>query len=135
MVIEVKNNMNNFIAKIVEKIKSFLNKIFSNKTAMLNEGQNHNINNIQKKSNIVEEIKKENKKNQTVQDIIDITESNPYLLENLSMEQLDVIDNYYIDENQKLENEIKTMNKKIDVIKNKLEDCDKILNNYNAEAV
>lgn len=127
--------MNNFIAKIVEKIKSFLNKIFSNKTAMLNEGQNHNINNIQKKSNIVEEIKKENKKNQTVQDIIDITESNPYLLENLSMEQLDVIDNYYIDENQKLENEIKTMNKKIDVIKNKLEDCDKILNNYNAEAV
>lgn len=135
--IEVKNNyMNNFINRIIEKIKSFLNKIFSNKTAMLNEGQENVVNNsVDTKINVVEEIKRENKKEQTVKEIIDITEKNPYLLENLSLEKLDVIDNYYKDENKKLESEIKLMNRKIDIIKEKIEESDKIINKYNTEAV
>lgn len=135
--IEVKNNyMNNFINRIIEKIKSFLNKIFSNKTAMLNEGQKNVVNNsVDTKINVVEEIKRENKKEQTVKEIIDITEKNPYLLENLSLEKLDVIDNYYKDENKKLESEIKLMNRKIDIIKEKIEESDKIINKYNTEAV
>lgn len=128
--------MNNFINRIIEKIKSFLNKIFSNKTAMLNEGQENVVNNsVDTKINVVEEIKRENKKEQTVKEIIDITEKNPYLLENLSLEKLDVIDNYYKDENKKLESEIKLMNRKIDIIKEKIEESDKIINKYNTEAV
>ena len=137
----MKNNyMGDFISKIVEKIKNFLNKIFSNKTVMLNEGQdkvvNKNIeNNISmKKTNVVEEIKRDNKKKQTVQEIIDMTEKNPSLLKNLSYDQLDVIDNYYKEENAKLKEEIQIINKKIAIVKTRIAESDKLIDKYNLNA-
>lgn len=137
----MKNNyMGDFISKIVEKIKNFLNKIFSNKTVMLNEGQdkavNKNIeNNISmKKTNVVEEIKRDNKKKQTVQEIIDMTEKNPSLLKNLSYDQLDVIDNYYKEENAKLKDEIQIINKKIAIVKTRIAESDKLIDKYNLNA-
>lgn len=132
--------MGDFISKIVEKIKNFLNKIFSNKTVMLNEGQdkavNKNIeNNISmKKTNVVEEIKRDNKKKQTVQEIIDMTEKNPSLLKNLSYDQLDVIDNYYKEENAKLKDEIQIINKKIAIVKTRIAESDKLIDKYNLNA-
>ena len=137
----MKNNyMGDFISKIVEKIKNFLNKIFSNKTVMLNEGQdkvvNKNIeNNISmKKTNVVEEIKRDNKKKQTVQEIIDMTEKSPSLLKNLSYDQLDVIDNYYKEENAKLKEEIQIINKKIAIVKTRIAESDKLIDKYNLNA-
>ena len=137
----MKNNyMGDFISKIVEKIKNFLNKIFSNKTVMLNEGQdkvvNKNIeNNISmKKTNVVEEIKRDNKKKQTVQEIIDMTEKSPSLLKNLSYDQLDVIDNYYKEENAKLKDEIQIINKKIAIVKTRIAESDKLIDKYNLNA-
>lgn len=132
--------MGDFISKIVEKIKNFLNKIFSNKTVMLNEGQdkvvNKNIeNNISmKKTNVVEEIKRDNKKKQTVQEIIDMTEKSPSLLKNLSYDQLDVIDNYYKEENAKLKDEIQIINKKIAIVKTRIAESDKLIDKYNLNA-
>lgn len=43
----------------------------------------------------IEKLRKESENRQKVKEIIDITEDNPELLENLSIKQLRVIDNYY----------------------------------------
>lgn len=43
----------------------------------------------------IEKLRKESENRQKVKEIIDITENNPELLENLSIKQLRVIDNYY----------------------------------------
>ena len=48
--------------------------------------------------NLIEKLRKESENRQKINEIIDITEKNPGLLENLSIKQLQVIDNYY-DEN------------------------------------
>lgn len=43
----------------------------------------------------IEKLRKESENRQKVKEIIDITENNPELLENLSIKQLQVIDSYY----------------------------------------
>lgn len=43
----------------------------------------------------IEKLRKESENRQKAKEIIDITEDNPELLENLSIKQLRVIDNYY----------------------------------------
>lgn len=43
----------------------------------------------------IEKLRKESENRQKVKEIIDITEDNPELLENLSIKQLRVIYNYY----------------------------------------
>lgn len=45
--------------------------------------------------NNIEKLRKESENRQKVKEIIDITENNPELLENLSIKQLQVIDSYY----------------------------------------
>lgn len=92
--------MSNFIKKIFEKIKDFIMRKKNNENLLLEAA---NINSDEKKedkneNNLIGKIKAENKKNQTVKDIIEIIEEKPELLENLSVEKLTVIDNYYKEE-------------------------------------
>lgn len=92
--------MSNFIKRIFEKIKDFIMRKKNNENLLLEAA---NINSDEKKedkneNNLIGKIKAENKKNQTVKDIIEIIEEKPELLENLSVEKLTVIDNYYKEE-------------------------------------
>lgn len=86
--------MKNSIQKIYVNIKSFFANIFKKKNLMLEESKERNVNNSFNISNI-EKLRKESKNTQKVKEIIDITENNPDLLENVSIKQLRVIDNYY----------------------------------------
>lgn len=86
--------MKNSIQKIYINIKNFFANIFRKKNLMLEEPKERDVNNSLKISNI-EKLRKESKNRQKVKEIIDITENNPDLLENLSIKQLRVIDNYY----------------------------------------
>lgn len=86
--------MKNSIQKIYINIKKFFANIFKKKNLMLEEPKEKNIKNSSEISNI-EKLRKESKNRQKVKEIIDITEKNPDLLENLSIKQLRVIDNYY----------------------------------------
>lgn len=86
--------MKNSIQKIYINIKNFFANIFRKKNLMLEEPKERDVNNSFKISNI-EKLRKESKSRQKVKEIIDITEKKPDLLENLSIKQLRVIDNYY----------------------------------------
>ncbi len=86
--------MKNSIQKIYINIKNFLANIFKKKNLMLEEPKEKNIKNSSEISNI-EKLRKENENRQKIKEIIDITEKNPDVLDNLSIKQLRVIDNYY----------------------------------------
>ena len=47
------------------------------------------------KINSIDKLKQENKKRENIKEIVEITEKNPEVLNNLSVKQLKVIDNYY----------------------------------------
>ena len=66
----------------------------------------------------------ENKKNQTMSDIINITEKNPQVLEHLEPIKLEVINDYYRKENSELNEKIKKENQKL----KELNDAIKFLN-------
>lgn len=122
----------------LQKIKAFFARIFNKNKLMLKEADKQEITeeqiinventaqeNIAEESlNTVEILKEENKKNQTVNEIIEIVEANPKLMENLTDEQLDVIDQYYINANKKLKQEIEIMNNKIANIKESIKKMD-----------
>lgn len=61
---------------------------------MLEEPKEKNIKNSSEVSNI-EKLRKESENRQKFKEIIDITENNPESLDNLSIKQLRIIDNYY----------------------------------------
>lgn len=86
--------MKNSIQKIYINIKNFLANILKKKNLMLEEPKEKNIKNSSEISNI-EKLRKENENRQKIKEIIDITEKNPDVLDNLSIKQLRVIDNYY----------------------------------------
>lgn len=86
--------MKNSIQKIYINIKNFLANIFKKKNLMLEEPKEKNSKNSSEISNI-EKLRKENENRQKIKEIIDITEKNPDVLDNLSIKQLRVIDNYY----------------------------------------
>lgn len=86
--------MKNSIQKIYINIKKFLVNIFKKKKLMIEEPKEKNIKNSSDISNI-EKLRKENENRQKIKEIIDITEKNPDVLDNLSIKQLRVIDNYY----------------------------------------
>lgn len=92
--------MSNFIKKIFEKIKDFIMRKKNNENLLLKAANNNSDKKKEDKNenNFIGKIKAENKKNQTVKDIIEIIEEKPELLENLSVERLTVIDNYYKEE-------------------------------------
>lgn len=83
------------IQKIYINIKEFLASIFKKKNLMLEEPKVE----VETKKNFelsdLEKLRKESENRQKINEIIDITEKNPGLLENLSIKQLQVIDNYY----------------------------------------
>ena len=87
--------MANIIQNIIENIKKFFNNIFGKKQKMLTQANSEiQENTTPVKSNL--EVMRENAyKENKVKEIIDITEKNPELLENLSIKQLKVIDGYY----------------------------------------
>lgn len=87
--------MANLIQNIIENIKNFFNNIFGKKQKMLPESNSEIIEkSVQTKSDI--DVMRENAyKENKVKEIVDITEKNPELLENLSIKQLKVIDDYY----------------------------------------
>lgn len=94
--------MDDFLQRVSEKIKNFLNKIFGKKELMIEDGNQNKIQKIQnvnkEKTNEIDKLKQEAKREKTVNEIVQITEENPELLDNLSIKQLKVIDKYY-DEN------------------------------------
>lgn len=92
--------MSEFFKRISNKIKSFLNRIFNKKQLMI-ESKNSLED---EKRNKTQEIERQNEK--TIKEIIDMTESNPELLNNLSIKKLKVIDKYYDDSLEKINNVI-----------------------------
>lgn len=115
--------------ELLQKLKDLFARIFKKNKLMLKEADNQAITDVQTvpventvnsfaelTPNTIEELKEENKRNQTVNEIIDMVEANPELMENLTEEQLDVIDEYYINANKKLLEEIDVMNEKISAI-------------------
>jgi hypothetical protein len=115
--------------ELLQKLKDLFARIFKKNKLMLKEADNQAVTDVQtvpventvnsfveQTPNIIEELKEENKRNQTVNEIIDMVEANPELMENLTEEQLDVIDEYYINANKKVLEEIDIMNEKISAI-------------------
>ena len=139
MRVEVKkSNMSSFVNKIFNSIKNFFNRLFNNEKPMLNKASDEgNVINFKQESvdnNSISIIKKENKKKQTVKEIVSMTEKNPELLKNLSYEQLDVIDKYYKEENERLQKEIDIINEKVKDVKGKIISYDEIIKKYNLNA-
>ncbi len=83
------------IQKIYINIKEFLASIFKKKNLMLEEPKAEVETKKNFELNDLEKLRKESENRQKINEIIDITEKNPGLLENLSIKQLQVIDNYY----------------------------------------
>jgi hypothetical protein len=115
--------------ELLQKLKDLFARIFKKNKLMLKEADNQAVTDVQtvpventvnslveQTPNTIEELKEENKRNQTVNEIIDMVEANPELMENLTEEQLDVIDEYYINANKKVLEEIDIMNEKISAI-------------------
>lgn len=97
--------MNNRIMKIIKNIKNFLCNLFKKSNLMLNKPQaNKGVNSNQNngKINTIQQLKNENKRNRTIQEIVDIIEKNPENLKNLNVEQLKLINNYYVENNSKM---------------------------------
>ena len=130
--------MSSFVNKIFNSIKNFFNRLFNNEKPMLNKASDEgNVINFKQESvdnNSISIIKKENKKKQTVKEIVSMTEKNPELLKNLSYEQLDVIDKYYKEENERLQKEIDIINEKVKHVKGKIISYDEIIKKYNLNA-
>lgn len=111
--------------EFLNKIKSFFSRIFSNSKLMLDkpkektnmsDNQFVNVSSYGKSKNTIEMLKKENLKNKTINDIIKMVESNPKLMRDLSFEQLDVIDKYYINATKNLAGEIELLDRKIEKV-------------------
>ncbi|MBO5004611.1 MAG: hypothetical protein J6D03_05080 [Clostridia bacterium] len=83
------------IQKIYINIKEFLASIFKKKNLMLEQHKSKEEIKISSELTNIERLRKESENRQKIKEIIDITENNPGLLENLSIKQLRVIDNYY----------------------------------------
>lgn len=125
--------MNNKIMKIINNIKEFLRNLFKKSDLMLNKpqannGVNSNKNNV--KINTIQQLKNENKRNRTIQEIIDITEKNPENLKNLDIEQLKLIDNYYVEKNAKMKEQLNSLYKKIDIVKKDINALNSVIDKY-----
>ena len=125
--------MNNKIMKIINNIKEFLRNLFKKSDLMLNKpqannGVNSNKNNV--KINTIQQLKNENKRNRTIQEIIDITEKNPENLKNLDIEQLKLIDNYYVEKNAKMKEQLNSLYKKIDIVKKDINALNRVIDKY-----
>lgn len=83
------------IQKIYINIKEFLVSIFKKKNLMLEQPKTEEKTEKSSELTNIEKLRKESENRQKVKEIIDITENNPKLLENLSIKQLRVIDSYY----------------------------------------
>ena len=118
------------IKEIIERVKQFFERLFgSHKNLMLNKAQENNYPPVEKqnqieKESIINTLQMENKKNQTMSDIINITEKNPQVLEHLEPIKLEVINDYYRKENSELNEKIKKENQKL----KELNDAIKFLN-------
>lgn len=118
------------IKEIIERVKQFFERLFgSHKNLMLNKAQENNYPPVEKqdqieKESIINTLQMENKKNQTMSDIINITEKNPQVLEHLEPIKLEVINDYYRKENNELNEKIKKENQKL----KELNDAIKFLN-------
>ena len=116
--------MSNFIKNFVGNFKSFVQRIFNNKTLLLSDKtDNYDKDQIYTKNetNIIDELSLENKKNQTMNEIIELIETQPKVLYKLNSKQLNIVENYYNEENEKLQNEINEKKKKIKYAKDLLE--------------
>lgn len=90
--------MKETIQKMYTNIKEFFYNIFNKNKLMLEEPKEeveakNKSNEI--KINSIDKLKQENKKRENIKEIVEITEKNPEVLNNLSVKQLKVIDNYY----------------------------------------
>lgn len=118
------------IKEIIERVKQFFERLLgSHKNLMLNKAQENNYPPVEKqdqieKESIINTLRMENKKNQTMSDIINITEKNPQVLEHLDPIKLEVINDYYRKENSELNEKIKKENQKL----KELNDAIKFLN-------
>lgn len=118
------------IKEIIERVKQFFERLFgSHKNLMLNKAQENNYPPVEKqdqieKESIINTLQMENKKKQTMNDIINITEKNPQVLEHLEPIKLEVINDYYRKENSELNEKIKKENQKL----KELNDAIKFLN-------
>lgn len=129
--------MSNNLKRIIDIIKNFFHNLFKKTNLMLNKPQENNTVKIYSnvpKVNSIDEIKAENKKNKTIQEIIDITEKNPEILKNLNADQLELIDNYYVEKNKKMKEQVNLLYKKIDIVKKELNAVDQIIEKYNLKS-
>lgn len=120
--------MNNKFYNFIEKIKNWFNRIFNIQPKMLNEGYHNNNEN----TNEVELMKRENKINQTTEEIVSLVEKYPETLYRLNNRQLDVIEKYYNKKTIEIEKQVNAIEKNINNLKDanyKLSNALKILNN------
>lgn len=103
----------------IDKIKNFFRKIFGKQNKVIVEDK---LLNVEKTSEYTNNFKaslsdstniEEMKKNSKILEIIDIIEKEPKTLKKLSMDKLEVIDNYYVDRIFEIDKKINTLKRKL----------------------
>lgn len=126
----------------IQKIKNFFSKIFGKNNLLLKEPENQSISNSESNSvsindkktlNTIEILKEQNRQNKTIDEIISLVERNPKVMVNLTDDQLEVIDNYYINANNRIKKEIDIIDKKISDISEYIEQMNKRISTMNSE--
>lgn len=97
------------LSEFWNKIKKLFSNIFK-KEKLLLDGSNKNVTNEVRNNNLIQQLKEENKKEQTLESIVNIIESNPESIKMLKNSEIKEINNYY---KKKLE----MIDKKIDMMK------------------
>lgn len=99
----------NKLSEFWNKIKQLFFNIFKKEKLLLN-ASNKSITNQERNSNLIQQLKEENKKEQTLESIVNIIERNPESIKELKNNQIKEINNYY-------KKKIEMIDKKIDMMK------------------
>ena len=82
----------NILTDFLNKMKQFFFNIFK-KDKLLLEGSNNSKTNEKKGNNIIQQLKDENKKEQTLESIVSIIENNPESIKGLKNSEIKEINN------------------------------------------
>ena len=99
----------NKLSEFWNKIKQLFSNVFKKEKMLLN-ASNKSITNQERNSNLIQQLKEENKKEQTLESIVNIIERNPESIKELKNNQIKEINNYY-------KKKIEMIDKKIDMMK------------------
>ena len=109
---------NNIFKRCIKYIKDFFNRKSKNKIQNISKidydvPKKRKINDLYKIDNIdsINNINSLNNKEKKMNEIIDVIEKNPDVLEKLSINRLKIIDNYYIEQIEKCKRKLANITK------------------------